>query len=246
VNIGQLKAALFDLDDTLCDDASSWIVCSRKAAEFAIDYIPGIDAQRLGETFLELSRQYWFSHESTQETRTILEVRTAQWRAALVAEGYDSSDPLPELLAQEYGKRRSSEIALFPDAISTLSALRSRGIRVAIVSNGFRATHISKVTNLGLDPHVDHVILADIFGHFKPNVRIFQHALDLCGCAPNEAVMVGDDLSNDIGGAESAGIRSFWFNPKGQPNPARSPIPSCGQITTLSEVLAFCAAYARS
>ena len=233
----RLKAAFFDLDDTLCDDGSAWVTCSHNAAAFAVADIPGIDTAQLATTFLELSRRYWFSSESTRETRTILEVRSSQWQAALAADGHEPSRSLAERLAVEYGNLRSSDIALFPDAISTLCALRSQGIRVAIVSNGFKSTHISKVANLGLKEHVDHVVLADIVGHFKPDVRIFEHALALCECEPHEAVMVGDDLSNDIGGAESAGIRSYWFNPEGKARSPGSPEPSGGDIRTLGELL---------
>lgn len=42
----------------------------------------------------------------------------------------------------------------------------------------------------------------------KPNKEFFKAALDDLGCTPNDIVMVGDDLINDIGGAQSLGIKS--------------------------------------
>ena len=42
----------------------------------------------------------------------------------------------------------------------------------------------------------------------KPNKEFFKAALDDLGCTPNDIVMVGDDSINDIGGAQSLGIKS--------------------------------------
>ena len=232
-----IKTVLFDLDDTLCDDASCWIECSMQSARLAAAYLPEIDTKRLANEFLRQSREYWFSEQSTRETRSVFEVRTSQWLGALEKSGCERLMPLAQEMARDYGARRVSEISLFPEAVDTIVGLRSRGITVAIVSNGFESTHVPKIANLGLKPHLDHVILADVIGHFKPDARIFYHALDLCGCSPDEAIMVGDDLSNDIGGAEAAGIRSCWFNPSGYPRELGDPKPSLGEISKLSEVL---------
>ena len=42
----------------------------------------------------------------------------------------------------------------------------------------------------------------------KPNKEFFQAALDDIGCSSTDVIMVGDDLINDIGGAQSLGIKS--------------------------------------
>jgi len=42
----------------------------------------------------------------------------------------------------------------------------------------------------------------------KPNRTFFEQALLTIGVQPHEAVMVGDDIENDIGGAQQAGLRS--------------------------------------
>ena len=57
----------------------------------------------------------------------------------------------------------------------------------------------------------------------KPSPLIFRKALEaVCGeeyykkapsLARNEAIMVGDDFSNDIEGAQIFGIDQFYYNP---------------------------------
>jgi len=42
----------------------------------------------------------------------------------------------------------------------------------------------------------------------KPNRTFFEQALQTIGVQPHEAVMVGDDIENDIRGAQQAGLRS--------------------------------------
>ena len=42
----------------------------------------------------------------------------------------------------------------------------------------------------------------------------FEKILDF---APTQAVIVGDSLTSDIRGGINAGVRTIWFNPKGQP-----------------------------
>ena len=43
----------------------------------------------------------------------------------------------------------------------------------------------------------------------KPSADFFQQALDDLGIAANRAVMIGDDLENDVGGAQANGIRGI-------------------------------------
>lgn len=43
----------------------------------------------------------------------------------------------------------------------------------------------------------------------KPSLNFFQLALDALGLAPEQVVMVGDDLEADIGGAQALGMRTI-------------------------------------
>ncbi len=43
----------------------------------------------------------------------------------------------------------------------------------------------------------------------KPNRAFFEQALQVIDVPPTEAVMVGDDIENDVGGAQQAGLRGI-------------------------------------
>ena len=45
----------------------------------------------------------------------------------------------------------------------------------------------------------------------KPDLRIFQIALDRSNCKPEEAVMAGDRIDNDILPANKIGMKTVWI-----------------------------------
>lgn len=45
----------------------------------------------------------------------------------------------------------------------------------------------------------------------KPDIRIFEYALDKANCTPQEACMIGDRLDNDILPAKSLGMKTVWI-----------------------------------
>ena len=45
----------------------------------------------------------------------------------------------------------------------------------------------------------------------KPDIRIFEYALDKANCIPQEACMIGDRLDNDILPAKSLGMKTVWI-----------------------------------
>ena len=51
------------------------------------------------------------------------------------------------------------------------------------------------------------VVSADTVRAYKPHREIFDKALRISGCAPKEAVHIGDSYGTDVMGARGAGIR---------------------------------------
>ena len=97
--------------------------------------------------------------------------------------------------------------AVYPDVSGALEALRTEGYRLGVVSNFDRRLH-RVLADLGLGEYFEHIVISSEVGADKPDPRIFRHALDLFGVAPEAAVHVGDDPRKD-GGAEAAGLRVF-------------------------------------
>ncbi|MEZ5132231.1 MAG: HAD-IA family hydrolase [Mycobacterium sp.] len=97
----------------------------------------------------------------------------------------------------------------YPDTADVLNALSGKGIRTAVVSN--IAWDIrSSFTSAGV--HADEFVLSFEFGATKPDLRIFQAALDRLGVDAAEAVMVGDSEEND-GAARELGCGFILVDP---------------------------------
>jgi len=228
------RAVFFDLDDTLYDDSGSWHVSAAATAELAAMRVRGMEAQPLTEAFLNCSDAYWRAMDPVQETRPILAIRTEHWLEAFRHIGYIENRPLARELARDYGQRRATGIALFPDAVPLLTALRAAGKTLTLITNGLQSTHIERIALLGLEAYFDHTLISDAVGMAKPDPHIFHHALELAGCAPAEAAMVGDNPVNDVAGAQAVGIPAFWFNPHSRPLPPDVPAPTGGEVKTLT------------
>ena len=93
-----------------------------------------------------------------------------------------------------------------------LRDLKSR-YQLGLVSNG--NTYPERV---GLGDVFNFVLLAVECGIAKPDRRIFELALDQCGCDASQVVHVGDSLPSDVRGANGIGIRSVWLNRDGAAN----------------------------
>lgn len=95
----------------------------------------------------------------------------------------------------------------YEEALPTLSELKRRGVRLALVSNiAMDLRPMLKRWHL-LDLF-DTVVLSFETGSVKPQAAIFQRALDGLAIAPGHALMVGDDPLLDSGAA-LLGIRTL-------------------------------------
>ncbi|HLG77052.1 MAG TPA: HAD family hydrolase [Ktedonobacteraceae bacterium] len=103
---------------------------------------------------------------------------------------------------------------LFPDALTTLAALRERGFLLGIVTNRHYGGQpfMDGVRQLGLLDYFEprHMAISADLGIRKPNAAIFQYALDALNVAPAEAAMVGDSLRADIAGAQNLQLYTIW------------------------------------
>ena len=89
--------------------------------------------------------------------------------------------------------------------VERIETLRREGVRVAILSDyGFIR---EKLDALGIDPGLFEALLdAPSLGGFKPSPDVFRAACQRLGCAPQNAIMVGDRPDTD-GGSEAVGVR---------------------------------------
>ena len=97
----------------------------------------------------------------------------------------------------------------YPDAEEVLKYTRSRGYKIGVIANQLPGT-ASRLENWGLLKYIDVVAASAELGVSKPDRRIFAYALEQAGCRPEEALMVGDRLDNDVLPAKELGMKTVW------------------------------------
>jgi putative hydrolase of the HAD superfamily len=98
-----------------------------------------------------------------------------------------------------------------PYAIEVLDYLKQR-YKLAVITNGFEEIQHQKLSAGNLHGYFEHIITSQKAGHRKPSVEIFHYALKSNAVDCHEAIMIGDNLVTDVGGARNASIDPIFFN----------------------------------
>jgi putative hydrolase of the HAD superfamily len=117
------------------------------------------------------------------------------------------------------------------DVLPTLDELADRGFRMAVVSNwDTRLRPLLK--NLKLLSYFETATISSEIGFTKPSPVLFEHTLKKLGLPPSSVVHVGDSATEDVDGAESAGVSGILVRRNG-----KTGVNSIGKLTDLSRLL---------
>jgi HAD superfamily hydrolase (TIGR01549 family) len=134
---------------------------------------------------------------------------------ALRTAGCECEHPEEELadIVRAFGRQLLDRTSLVEGAHEVLGRLRGR-YRIALVSNyPFAPIVLESLDRYELRPYLETVVISGQVGWVKPHERLFRQALEPLDVEPGAALMVGDDLENDIRGAKAAGLRTAWLAP---------------------------------
>jgi putative hydrolase of the HAD superfamily len=196
-----IKAITLDLDDTLWPIAPAIKRAERALHAWFVDHAPEVahryDVLALRELRDQVARQHpQWAHDFTR-------VRLHSLQLALRDCGHDEA--LADAAFEAFFKVRN-ELELFEEVDEALATLAARYPLLAL-SNGNADLQLAGVAH-----HFSGGMLsARGFGVGKPDSRIFHEACRRLGCAPAEALHVGDDWTLDVLGARSAGLQAAWL-----------------------------------
>ncbi|MDW8091875.1 MAG: HAD family hydrolase [Meiothermus sp.] len=148
-----------------------------------------------------------------------------------VAQRLDLKQPFPDL-ERLLGEVELHPSLLYPEVLSAVRALRALGYRIAVATNGLARYQRVLLDRLGL-PY-DRLLAPDLTQTIKPNPS-FWSSLD--GAAAL-LVHVGDLLSQDVWGAQQAGILAVWVWREMPPDWRRTPPAERARRPDVEEVVA--------
>ncbi len=118
-----------------------------------------------------------------------------------------------------------------PDVVPALEALRSRRLRLVVVSNA-NGTLRAHMDRLGLTARFDYVLDSADEGVEKPDPRFFEIALARSGARKEKTIHVGDLYYVDVMGARAAGLRGVLLDEAGL-----RPDADCVRVGSLDELV---------
>lgn len=191
----------------------------------------GPQAERLSELWRSKQLEYCFVRSLMGVYRDFADItRDALLHAAARCGGLDGA--LIERLLAAY-----EILDAYPDVRPNLEALKARGAKLAILSNGTPKMLASALAAAALEDVFDDVLSVDALGVYKTAPQVYQLAASRFGLAPGE---ISFQSSNrwDIAGAARFGFRTVWINRTRQPD-EYADLPPAYTIAGLDELQAL-------
>jgi 2-haloacid dehalogenase len=123
----------------------------------------------------------------------------------------------------------------FTDARAALTALRARGVKTAILSNGSPKMLDAAVANANMAADLDAVLSVDTIRIYKPRAEVYALATDAFGLAPREIAFVSSNRW-DVMGATAFGFKCIWINRANLPEeyPEFAPVKVLQSLSALA------------
>lgn len=108
---------------------------------------------------------------------------------------------------------------------------------MGVVTNGSSDHQREKIERTHINGFFEAVIISGEVGIGKPDMRIFNLALEKLTTSSDSIVLVGDSLENDIQGAQNVGMRAIWVNRSLTAATDQKVVPTIKSLNELAGVL---------
>lgn len=190
--IADLKAVVFDLDDTLYSE-KEYVRSGYHEVAKLLQMIPDAEGK------------LWSAFENHQNA-----IDTVLTDAGIY------SDELKQKCLQAYRLQENPDIHLYGGVEEMLSKLK-RTLKLGIITDGRSEGQRAKIKSLGLQDKVDEIIITDELGgieYRKPCERAFILMHEKLDVPYEQMAYVGDNTKKDFIAPEKFAIRSIWFKNK--------------------------------
>jgi putative hydrolase of the HAD superfamily len=118
---------------------------------------------------------------------------------------------------RDFEKTLIAQTLLMPDAREVLDYLLPK-YNLYIISNGETAAQMAKLRNSNLLPYFKRVFISGQIGVKKPERKFFEYAVKSVNARKKECLVIGDHLTNDMGGAQNFDLSHIFYNPSKTPH----------------------------
>ena len=204
-----IKAVLFDLGDTLI----------KSDVEFFEEVFQRIlNSQGIPKSLGEVKKAFSAAEIEAKKMNLLSAFGTMQ-----CDEYWNTWDALvlKHLDIIEYGKLGKVihaqwfdfvHFTLYPEVEEVLAALKQRGLKIGIISQGYEEEIHFLLKEVNLDKlDFDVIVGVDTIKKAKPDPDVFLYAVDQLNVQLEEAIFVGDNIEMDYKGAKQGMLRDIGF-----------------------------------
>lgn len=193
----EVRAVLFDLDETLLDRAASLAILTEEMLEAFGNSLEGPDLEAAVRVMQKADRGGYRE-------------RREAFGQMLDEVPWDSPPEIEDLIAFWTAMFPKCSIPM-KGAFEVLGTLREHEIPIGLITNGGVEFQNAKIDRVDLREWLDVVIVSEAAGMEKPDPRIFHLALSEMGLEAKYTAFVGDHPVNDVSGAAEVGMTSVWI-----------------------------------
>jgi 2-haloacid dehalogenase len=129
-------------------------------------------------------------------------------------------------------------LTAFPDVKPGLEALKRRGLRLAILSNGEPKMLEAAARSAGITELLDAILSVEEVKIFKPSPRVYHLAPEHLGVPPAELGFVSSN-GWDVAGAGSVGLETFWIQRRAAEPPEELGFAADHTVGTITDLAAL-------
>jgi putative hydrolase of the HAD superfamily len=212
-----IRALLFDVNGTLIDiETDDGLEEIYRAIGHFLTY-QGISLHRweVRDLYFQLMQQQRAESAETfaewnavEVWREFLRRKVSDYTRSLPSEKLEQ---LPLFLAELHRGIARKRLRLYPNVQEALDQLCSL-YHMAVVTDAQSAYAVPELRAVGLLKYFNPVIVSGDYGYRKPDSRLFQKALDALQVRPEQAIFIGNDLYQDIFGAQQVGMKAIFIS----------------------------------
>ena len=212
-----IKAILFDLDGTLRHHLPT-------GGEVFIEYLKDLNLNFSEENRIRAEHweHFYFANspEIQEDNKNFKSDINTFWinfsKRRLMAFGIPESQAIEIApnLSKHMNENYKPQVIVPEEIPLVLNQLRETGYTLGIVSNR-ETTFQNEVDEMNLTSYFDFLLAAGEVGAFKPDVKVFHHALQIANAKADETLYIGDNYFADVIGSQNAGLIPVLYDPTG-------------------------------
>lgn len=202
-----IKAVLFDLDGTLLPmDQDLFTKTYFKllgACMVSLGYAPDT-----------LKENIWTGTMAMMKNDGSCTNEEAFWRTFATMYGPDSvkDKPVFDAFYNNEFHQAKAVCGFAPEAKEVVDLVKERGMKAVLATNPLfpEVATVNRMAWAGLTPEDFELYTTyENYSYCKPNPKYYVEILERIGCKPEECMMVGNDVEEDMAAAESLGMKVF-------------------------------------